>query len=91
MTPEAVLAHLRARGFHLGLRAGRLHLSRTHSGSEPKPEDWELIHEHRAALIDYLEEFEAAYAAHQASLEAGRITSVPPWVKRILATWEPPP
>jgi hypothetical protein len=44
---------------------------------DPQPELLKVIHEHRPSLIAFIEAENRLWAAHQASLEAGRITLFP--------------
>lgn len=78
MTPRDILALVKSAGHRLVLRPGGLRL--TCEGA-PDPKLLKLLHEHRPSLIAFLEAENCFWAAHQASLEAGRVTLLP---KRLL-------
>ena len=74
MTPQEVLAQISARGYHLAYRPGGLRIT----GSVPATDEVRsLIAGHREALMTLLEEEAKAWAAMEASLAAGRLTSFP--------------
>lgn len=70
MTPQHVLVEVEGLGYRLALRPGGLRLT---GESEPPPEVLGLIREHRDALLALLEDDARRWAAHEASLAAGRI------------------
>lgn len=84
MTPRDVLIQVESAGHRLNLRPGGLRLI---CAGDPQPELLELIREHRASLLSLLEAEKSALAAHQASLDAGRITTPP---KHLLNLVHPP-
>ncbi len=75
MTPREALAQVEGLGCRLSLRPGGLCLT---GRGEPPPEVLALIREHRRGLVELLEEETRAWAAHEASLVAGRVTTFPP-------------
>lgn len=74
MTPGALLAEVEGLGYRLTLRSGGLHLK---GKAEPPPELLSLILEQRESLIDLLRAEADSWAAHEASLAAGRVTKFP--------------
>lgn len=77
MTPGDILSELGQRGFRLTLRPGGLHLSPPTDQCEPPPDLFALIAEYRPSLIEHLEAEARAWADHEASLAAGRVTLFP--------------
>ena len=92
--PREALAEVEGLGYRLGLRPGGLRLT---GEGEPPPEVLALICEHREGLLAILEAEARAWAAHEASLAAGRVTSFPahllgllhPSLRRLVADTEP--
>ena len=74
MTPREVLRHVEGLGYRLALRPGGLRLT---GATEPPQDLLGLIAENRDALLVLLESDAAAWAAHEASIAAGRITVFP--------------
>jgi hypothetical protein len=79
MTPCEVLAEVGGLGYRLSLRPGGLHISG--KGTMTPPAVKALILEHRGELIEYMEAEARTWAAHEASLAAGRITTFPARLK----------
>lgn len=77
MSPQDVLAEVEGSGFRLTLRPGGLRLT---GGAAPPPNVLALIREHRGALVEALEVKARAQAAHQESLNVGRVTSIAPHI-----------
>lgn len=75
MTPGEARAEVEGLGFRLALRPGGLRLT---GAGEPPPDVLALIHEHRNSLLALLEEDARLWAAHEASLAAGRVVPFPP-------------
>ena len=82
MTPSEVLRQVKWLGCSLTLSEGKVTLS---GPGEPPLQLQELIKQHRAELIEWME----ASAAHEASLAAGRITELSPRVQAIADAWRP--
>lgn len=74
MTPPEVLGRVEGLGYRLGLRPGGLRLK---GEGEPPPEVLAMIREHRDGLLALMEATEKAWEAHEAGLEAGRVTPFP--------------
>lgn len=94
MTPREVLAKVEWLGFGLALRPGGLRLT---GRANPPFDVLALIHEHRDGLVSLLEAEARGDAAHEASLEAGRVTPFPahllalvhPSIRHLVAVQEP--
>lgn len=74
MTPREVLAEVEGLGYRLTLRPGGIRLT---GKSKPPPKVLASIREHRDALIKFLESEASAQQAHELSLAAGRLTTLP--------------
>jgi hypothetical protein len=74
VTAREALAEVEALGFHLALRPGGLRLK---GKGEPPPELLGMIRDHRDGLLALLEEDARLWAAHEASLAAGRVVPFP--------------
>jgi hypothetical protein len=69
------LAEVEGLGYRLTLRPGGLRLK---GKDEPPAELLALIREHREELMGFLEAEARAVGAHEASLAAGRVTTLDP-------------
>jgi hypothetical protein len=78
MTPGEILSALSKRGFRLTLRPGGLHLTSPEDRGDPPLDLFAQIAEHRPSLIEVLESEARAVEAHEASLAAGRVTTLDP-------------
>lgn len=74
MTPREALAEVSGLGYRLSLRPGGLRLT---GEGEPPPELLGLIQEQREGLLALLEEDARRWAAHEASMAAGRLVPFP--------------
>jgi hypothetical protein len=74
MTPRELLAEIGGLGYRLSLHGGCLRLS---GKGEPASEVLSLIRENRESLLFLLKVEARAWADHEASLAAGRVTPVP--------------
>lgn len=81
MTPREALAGVEGLGYRLTLRPGGLRLN---GKDEPPPELLALIREHREELMGFLEAEARAWASHEASLAAGRVTPFPAHLRGLL-------
>ena len=74
MTPREVLTEIEGLGYRLALRPGGLRLT---GATQPPPTVLAKIREHRGALMEVLESWDRAQAAHNMSLGTDRVTTFP--------------